>query len=234
MNDLKEILSLCATHDRAAAIEQIARQPDATNPAKTFLEVMRHFYWKAKDLPAAITFGQAGAHFALFSATRVDATDPALAHQFRSTAKGLYYDLASFTWPGWDEPGITISPGELEIGQDAARANLRLAHELKKGDLPLSRGFWMLAGHEMCTGEFDAARQSYHNAVRHAHAAGSKPEQLLAEGFVRLTELLDAKTTGPDAELDSILDRLKPLENGPDFVQQIETARAVFNRTQAP
>jgi hypothetical protein len=234
MSELNDILSLCATRDWVAGIEHIARQPASVNPAKIFLEVMRHYYWKLKDLPAAIAFGQAGAHFALFSAIRSEATDAALSHQLRSTAKGLYYDLASFTWPGWDEPGIKISAGDLAVGLDAARTNLRLSHELNKGDLALSRAFWMLAGHEMCTGDFDAARQSYHNAARHAHAAGSKPEQFLAEGFVRLTELLDAKTTGADPELDSILDRLKSLENGPDFVQQILTARAVFNRRQAP
>ena len=234
MSELSDILSLCATKDRLAGIEHVARQPAAMNPARTFLEVMRHYYWKLKDLPAAIAFGQAGVHFALFDAIQSDATDPALAHQLRSAAKGLCYDLASFTWPGWDEPGITISAGDLAIGLDAARSNLRLAHELNKGDLPLSRAFWMLAGQEMCTGDYDAARQSYHNAARHAHAAGSRPDQLLCEGFVRLTDLLDAKSTGPDAELDSILEQLKPLENGPDFVKQILTARAVFNKLQSP
>jgi hypothetical protein len=233
MSELNDILSLCATKDRVAGIEQIARKPEVLNPAKTFLEVMRHYYWKLKDLPAAIAFGQAGAHFALFSAIRADATDHALAHQLRSTAKGLYYDLASFTWPGWDEPGITISAGDMAIGLDAARANLRLAHELNKGDLPLSRAFWMLAGHELCTNDFDAARQSYHNASRHAAASGSKPDELLAAGFVRLTELFEDKITGPDAELDSILEHLKSLENGPDFVQQIMTARRVFSGTSS-
>lgn len=233
MSELNDILSLCATKDRIAGIEHIARQPAEVNPARTFLEVMRHYYWKLKDLPAAIDFGQAGVHFALFNAIQSDATDPALAHQLRSTAKGLCYDLASFTWPGWDEPGITISGGDLAIGLDAGRANLRLAHELKKGDLALSRAFWMLAGHEICTGDLDAARQSYHNAARHAHAAGSRPDQLLCDGFVRLVELLDSKNTGDDPELNSILTQLKPLENGPDFVNQILTARRVFERPQS-
>lgn len=231
MSELNEILSLCATHDRVAGIEFIARRPEVTNPAKTFLDVMRHYYWKLKDLPAAIEFGQAGAHFALFSAIRAEASDHDLAHQLRSAAKSLYYDLASFTWPGWDEPGIKISAGDLAIGLDAARANLRLAHELKKGDLPLSRAFWMLAGHEMCTRDYDAARQSYHNAARHAHAAGSKPDELLAAGFVRLTELLEEDIAGEDAELKAILTRLEPLQDGSMFVQQITTARRVFSGT---
>lgn len=234
MTELNEILSLCATRDRVAGIEFIARKPEITNPAKTFLEVMRHYYWKLKDLAAAIEFGQAGAHFAIFSAIRADASDPNLAYQLRSTAKGLYYDLASFTWPGWDEPGIKISAGDLAIGFDAARANLRLAHELHKGDLAISRAFWMLAGHEMCTCDFDAARQSYHNAHRHAHAAGSQPDELLSAGFVRLTELLENQIADDDSELNSILERLKTLESSADFIRQIETARRVFGGTSSP
>jgi hypothetical protein len=230
MSELHDILSLCATRDWVAGIEHVARQPAVVNPARTFLEVMRHYYWKLKDLPAAIAFGQAGAHFALFNSIQLETTDPALAQQLRGAAKGLYYDLASFTWPGWDEPGITISAGDLAIGLDAARANLRLAHELNKGDLPLSRAFWMRAGHELCRGEYDAARQSYHNAARHAHAAGSRPDQLLCDGFVRLTELLDSRNTADDPELNSILEQLKPLENGPDFANQILTARRVFEK----
>lgn len=230
MSELNEILSLCATRDRVAGIEFIARKPEFTNPAKTFLEVMRHYYWKLKDLPAAIEFGQAGAHFALFSAIRADTSDSNLAYQLRSSAKGLYYDLASFTWPGWDARGIKISAGDLAIGIDAARANLRIAHELNKDDLALSRAFWMLAGHEMCTRDYDASRQSYHNALRHAHAAGSKPDELLSAGFVRLTELLDDQIAGEDAELNAILTQLQSLKDGPEFVRQITTAREVFSR----
>lgn len=234
MSELNEILSLCATHDRVAGIELIARKPEVSNPARTFLDLMRHYYWKLKDLPAAIEFGQAGAHFALFSAIRSDASDHDLAYHLRSTAKGLYYDLASFTWPGWDEPGIKISAGDLAIGLNAARANLRLAHELKKGDLALSRAFWILAGQEMCTHDYDAARQSYHNAARHAHAAGSKPDELLSAGFVRLAELLENQMAGDDPELGTILVQLEPLKDGPEFVQQITKARRVFSKMVPP
>ncbi|HEY2587795.1 MAG TPA: hypothetical protein VGI81_18765 [Tepidisphaeraceae bacterium] len=228
MSDLDEILNLGRERDRFAAIERIASESDALGAAKRFVEVMRHFYWTEKNLPAAVAFGQAGAHFGLFHAARIDESDAALATQLRGVAKGLMYDLASFTWPGWDEPGIPIMPADLAVGLDAAKANLRLARELNKGDLPLSRAHWMLAGHQLCAKDFAAARASYEQAGRHAAAAGSKADELLAAGFGRLVELLQSDDTGDDSELRRIQEQLRGLENGPDFVQQIETARRVF------
>jgi hypothetical protein len=228
MSDLDEILQLCRERDRFAAIERIGSGADVLAAAKRFVEVMRHFYWKAKDLPAAVAFGQAGAHFGLFHASRVEATDAALATQLRGVAKGLMFDLASFTWPGWDEPGIPITPADLAVGLDAARGNLRLAHELNKGDLPLSRAHWMLAGHQLCAKDYAAARGSYDQAARHAVAAGSKADELLCAGFARLVDLVQSGNTGQDAELQRIEEQLRPIESGPDFVQQIGTARRVF------
>lgn len=231
MSDLDEILHLCGTVDRFAAIERIGSGSDVLAAAKRFGEVMRHFYWKQKDLPAAIAFGHAGAHFGLFHAALLDASDAALATQLRGITKGLTYDLASFTWPGWDEPGIPITPADLAVGLDAARANLRFAHELNKGDLPLSRGYWMLAGQQICAKDLASARDSYALAARHAAAAGAKAEERLALGFARLVDLLSSGQSGSDPELAAIEEQLRPLENGPDFVQQIETARRVFSGT---
>lgn len=33
---------------------------------------------------------------------------------------GECYNLASFAWPGWDEPGIVVGPAELAAGREAA------------------------------------------------------------------------------------------------------------------
>jgi hypothetical protein len=233
MIELDEIPQICRTQDRFAAIERIGSGSDALANAKRFVEVMRHFYWKEKDLPAAVAFGQAGAHFGLFHAARIQESDAALATQLRGVAKGLMYDLASFTWPGWDEPGIPITPADLAVGLDAARANVRLASELNKGDLPLSRAHWMLAGHQISAKDFAAARVSYKQAGRHAAAAGSKADELLCAGFARLVDLLQSGDADDDAELQRIQEQLRGLENGPDFVQQIETARRVFQGSRS-
>jgi hypothetical protein len=235
MTQLETALETFQQHDALAAIDQIARQDDGVAAAKTFVEVMRHFYWKEKQLTASIVFAQAGAHYALFQAARIEPTEPAMASQLRGIAKGLMYDIASFTWPGWDEPGIAITATELLIGLGAAKANLRLARELNKGDLPLSRAYWMLAGHHLCGRDYHAAEDHYELAARHAATAGAKSEELLAAGFVRLAGLFISPGNAIlQAQLDGIQRDLMQLENGPDFVQQMRTALRVFSGFAGP
>lgn len=230
MAQLEDILQTLERQDTFAAIDQVVREPDVLPAARLFVQVMRQLYWQKKNLAASIAIGQAGAHFALAHAARLDATDAPLATQLRGIAKGLTYDIASFTWPGWDEAGIKITASELATGMDAARANLRLARELDKGDLPLSRAYWMLAGHQLCTPDYAAAEESYALSARHAAAAGAKSEELLASGFGRMTDLfLSPGNMISQQQLDGIQRELRKLENGPEFVQQILTALRVFS-----
>ena len=241
MATLEEITNWLRTADSYAAIEALSRQPDPRETAKSFADAAAHFYWKGKDLAASVALGRAGAQYALSSAERLAASDPALAAELRGQAKAMTFNLASFTWPGWDEPGIPITPADMSVGLDAAKANLRLARELKRGPLPLSRAHWMLAGHWLAVAQYGPAREQFQSAGREASAAASEPDRLLAEGFELLTAHLSADggaagTGGAAgsasdetlARLNDVLTRLRPLEQGGMFVQQIETARRVF------
>src|SRR4051794_17432075 len=85
-------------------------------------------YWKAKDLNGAVALlidgiacGQAAAK-----------ANPAEATQILGTVKAMAFNLASFTWPGWDEQGITITPEQLAAGRQAAELNYQLALELNR------------------------------------------------------------------------------------------------------
>src|SRR5690242_6188654 len=96
--------------DLGHALDKLAREPDTLIAIKTAAEVMRELYWKRKDLSASVLFACAGMSLGLAAAARADASDPSLGVQIRGLVKGLAYDVASFTWPGWDEPGIVITP----------------------------------------------------------------------------------------------------------------------------
>jgi hypothetical protein len=159
------------------------------------------------------------------------ASDPELAVEIKSVAKGLAYNLASFTWPGWDEPGMVISQSDVAIGLDAAKTNLRLANELAKGDLPLSRAYWMLGGHYLASGNWSQAEACFNKAKDYAETANEESERLLARGFSLLAVLL-ASPDNVDArnQLDQVKSRMAQLEQGESLVKQIDTARAVFAR----
>lgn len=226
-------LAVFRDSDSVAAVVLLTDHPNPLLAAQAFGLVMRQLYWKEKNLPATLAFGRAGVQHGLTSASRLAATDPAQTLQLRSIAKGLAYDLASFTWPGWDEPGIVITPADIAVGLDAAKANLRLARELEKGDLPLSRAHWMLGAQQLAAREYVAAQESFQTAAVHARKAGVEAEGLLSDGFLQLSRLLarDEPAVRRKA-LSEIVTKLKPLPDGEFFAGQISTAEKVFCRSR--
>jgi len=110
-------LSLLTERGPLGAIEWLSRQNDPPAIASTYSEVLVHQYWVAHDLASVIQIGLAGIQFCLNLAHKYSVdiagqadgrrlTSPSLAESLKGTAKGLSYNLGSFCWPGWDEPGI--------------------------------------------------------------------------------------------------------------------------------
>ena len=196
-----------------------------TEQIQAFDQVMRHAYWQNKDLPATIQIGQAGVEL---GQTLAD-THPDQTSEIKSQIKTIQYNLASFTWPGWDEPGFEISPEQVLIGLAAAQENLRLAIELKKDALRLSRAYWMLGGMEIAVKDYADAKEHFSQAEKFASQAGSQAEALLARGFEFLTGLL----ANPDGaalskELEEVKTALLAEKDGEFFVKQIDDAQRVF------
>ena len=196
----------------------LRESPDA------YSEAMRHAYWEDRDLAGATAIAFAGISRLLAEAP---AAGPDRAHELRSQAKRLTYDLASFTWPGWDEPGIIVTPPEMRAGYAAARANLRMAQELDKGDLPLSRAHWILGAHELAAGHPDEAQASFGRAADHAATAGEAGETELARAFEALA--LSAADASASARLDDALARLGSIDGGAELAAQVTTAKDVLD-----
>lgn len=221
----EQLLSVLREQDTFAAVELAAQSGDQVQAAKSLHELGKHLYWKEKDLGASVTALRAGAQIGMTSAE----TEPSRRIELRSAAKGMCYDLASFTWPGWDEPGIKVTACDMWAGLDAAKANLRLGEELNKGDLPLSRAYWMLAAHLMAARRWTEAIAHFERAAKYAESAASRSDALLSAGFATLTALLERpEDMAAAARLEEIKAALAPLEHGADFVSQIETAAAVL------
>jgi hypothetical protein len=192
---------------------------------QTFDHVLRHAYWQKKDLPGTIRIGQAGIALGEQLASRF----PDQASEIKSQVKAIQYNLASFTWPGWDEPGFEITPEQGQLGLAAAKENLRLAIELKKDLLPLSRAHWMLGAQQMAVADYSSAREDFAQAEGFASQAGSAGEALLAQGFALLTSLLASPGNRDHSnQLEELKASLKKEEHGEFFVKQIEDARRVF------
>lgn len=210
--------------DPYADIAALAEVDLRTQPT-AYGEAMRHAYREDKDLSAAMAIAWAGISRLLALAHEAG---PEGSYELRLQAKALSFDLASFTWPGWDEPGIVITPPELRGGCAAARASLKLANELREGGLARARAHWMLGAHELAAGRPDDARTNFEAAVALADAAGAEgaTEARLARAFVVLTDL--SADTASESDLAAALADLRAEPNGAALVEQVETARSAL------
>ena len=206
-----------------AAIATLAEIDDLDAAASAYAEAMRDAYWSDRDLHVVTGIGYAGVSRLLAEADR--SADES-AYALRSTAKSILYNLASFTWPGWDEEGIEVTANEAAAGLAAARMNLILAVQLDKGALAESRAHWMIGAHLLTAGDTEGAIDEFERAAFKAEEAAALPEVDLADAFAGLGVYVES---GDDARMVAALERLETHEEGGAFVDQVVNARRVLD-----
>jgi len=214
--------------DTFSIIESVIRQGDALAAVTRLDEMMRDLYWKQKNLFSAVAIGRAAAQHALISAVQIESTQPEVAIQLRKKGFAICYNLASFTWSGWGEEGISITPSDEMIGLDAARANLRLSGELKLGDLQFCRAHWIVGAHQLAARDFAAATESFTNSERHARAADQRGEEWLAIAFARLAHYLAENSDALHQQLTDAIAELAQVKDGEFFASQVTKAMEIF------
>jgi hypothetical protein len=157
MRDLQELLR---SSDSFAALEHIQRHGTPLDIAARYESLVLDLHWKAHDLSAVIIVGRAGIIFCLGQSIAAHVS-PEMATQLRSTAKSLAYNVGSFTWPGWEEPGINPTPDDIAVGRDCTRLNLRLAIELNKPPKALSKAYWLIGAHALVSRDFEFAEKQF-------------------------------------------------------------------------
>jgi hypothetical protein len=208
-----------------AAIADLATLEEGLTAGTAHQQAMKSAYWEDKDLPTVVAIACAGVARVLAAAAEAEDSDDT--YELKSLAKAILYDLASFSWPGWDEQDVDISPTDASSGLGAARFNLSLALELDKGDLPVSRAHWMLGAHLLTGGHEREAKGSFERAARFAEKAGAAAEMELSVAFSHLCDL----TVGDEAAsapLNASLSRLESLEDGHGFIAQVTTTMRVL------
>jgi hypothetical protein len=194
-----------------------------------YFDVERSLYWEGKDLPAAMYVAEQGIAYCLARAVVAEANPP-LAQQLRAAAGRIAFNLASATWPGWNEPGIIISDAQRTEGQEAARFALSVSEELNAGPGPLANGHWMLAAHQLAAGEYREAVASFRRAALFGRAAEDRGTELVSEGFVSITEIVAG--INPDdarSRLEDIRAMLNAELEDPEFwTDQFDTAWQVY------
>ena len=230
MDDVDAALeSFAAALDRGddagafATIDALAPTPRL----EAYDRAQRHWYWTRKDLARVRAISRAGIRVATALAdTSADAD------QVRGRAKTLAYNLASFTWPGWDEPGVTPTPADLADGRDAARLNLRLAILLGKPDRALADAWWLIGAHAMASRDLADAADAFAEARAFARRAGEAGREAMLDGYAALVESL-ANPVAIDL-FDESIAALRANADGSSYAEQLVTARRVFASRQEP
>jgi hypothetical protein len=190
----EEILTICREQDSFRAIAQIEATHLPLFVAKNYSQLVQDFYYRAKDVPLMLMIGRAGVQYALHEARRHDGSDPALARELRGLAKTMSYNLSVNCWPGWQEPGIVITPADLEHGHDLARLNLHLAHELQAPSDKVAGAYWLLGAHQMAAKETCAAIDSFQQAAQLYEQANLAESRHMASGYAGIAQMQSAET----------------------------------------
>jgi hypothetical protein len=228
---LEKVKSMLILHDSFKAIEYMASLGGPVLVATRYLDLIDDLYWKEKAIESVMIMGRAGIQEILTSAAKQEKSDRAMAERLQTMAKRLSYNLASYTWPGWDEPGIVIKPDYLLVGSDAARVNLRLTLALNNAALKVSIAYWMLGAQQLAIKDFGNAIKTFGISLDKAKEARQRAYQYLSLGFIGIAEI--AAGTEADAgrrkysEAITVLAAMKT-KDADMFVGQIKTAAHVF------
>ncbi|MCY4437570.1 MAG: hypothetical protein OXE05_09595 [Chloroflexi bacterium] len=188
-------------------------------------------YHRAKSVEQVLHFGSAGIHYCLASAQELDSHDDAAARELRYAAKRMATNVASFTWPGWDEPGVTISPELMQQGMMFARYSVRQLHELDPTAEQLAFTYWFLGAHLMAGRQYAEALTVFEAAHAYNQEHGSDPEgRLMLEGYIGLTKLLAGQEQCGDTEYCAAITALqvRDSEDAQFYAEQLKTVRAVL------
>ena len=221
---IETAVGLLETRGAWEALAFFEREPDPVQAANNCNAVIMHLYWKRHNLAAVIGLGLPALQRALMQAE----LDHEKATAIRHAARHFAYNIASFAWIGWDEPGIIIDTTAQAIGLDMARFNLQLIQMYELQPLKLTRGHAMMGYHLLAANDYAAALENFMVSAEQAEAAGAEAERALAQGFASLTGLLATPEDGAaERELERAFAALDG-EGGQAFRTQIETAKRVF------
>lgn len=230
---LKQVKLILKESDTFKAIEFVNSQGEPQMVAKKYSNLVKDLYWKEHAISDVVTIARAGIQYCLTTAHELAKYDSEGALQLKRMARVISYNLASFTWPGWDEKDIVISQSDLLAGLDAAKLNLRLVNELKEEPIRFSIAYWVLGAQYVAAGENDKAIDAFVSSMERAKEANDKESELLALGYIGVIKIVQGeKKAEGQKQLDEAIEGLNKLntEDAKFFIDQLKTALKVFTK----
>ena len=206
--------------------DELALAPISNSEWKTISELMVELRKIERD-DLFVPVARLQLHYALNRIAQTDEDNEEELNRLRIFARGRAYNIAAFTWPGWDDMG-SISTESQKLGLSAARVTLDLASQAS--DISFN-ALWINGAHELNAKNYDRATDFFE---RTRDIAGADSGQYMAIGWIALTNYLAEPTEENHIRLNNEVATLRKAdeENGEFFAQQIETALNVYTRTE--
>lgn len=238
------VQSIVEEKDLYAASEFVFGLADDCDVAEAFGNLVLDCYWRAKSIEQVIHFANAGIHYCLARArSSGDLGDDLYdeiyddpERELRFFAKRMATNAASFTWIGWDEPGVEISAEQMRQGIAFARYSVRQLRELDPTGAQLAYTYWYLGAHLTAEGSFEEALSVFGAARDHSASDDGNPDQpAMLDGYIGLVRILSGDNETGESEFDSAVAALESRDNedAAFYAKQLVDVRAFFERRLA-
>lgn len=202
--------------------------------AKPWRSVAGRLYREAKDLDAFVALSEALIVLLERALANASGEERLL---LAPPLCGTSYNLATYSWIGWGETGIHVSPYALAAARSAVQRCLEVrlnpANSAAKFGVTLEMAWWVAGAQALALGNFAAAREAFAAAAQAALTA-DEPDRL-ERGYLALTDHLaspfDAEAAARFAAVVAEYDPepgVEPGEHDAFFQEQLRMAQRVF------
>ena len=188
-------LEFLSKGDSFLAIEYIENLDSPRAIAECFSQVIRTLY-SQKQIDPMLALGRAGIQYCLHASRTSPKTEQFDPVSLRKSAQMMAYNLSANLWPGWEEPGVTLTPTHIAAGLDLAKLDVRLAHELQYPAKKVSNGYWLLGAQELAAREPQRALEAFERAQQLAAECDDTDHQHMIAGYVGIASVLLGKPEG--------------------------------------
>lgn len=154
-------LDLINEKQRLEAIALIESQESAEAVAASYSELLKSLYWNNRSCADFVFYGKAAVAYCLKKSLELQTRDVEFSRSMKVWAKALACEVATNTWPGWQDPGVVIAEEDREEGLNMAKLYLNLMLELQNPLEKLGSAHWLIGAHLLAKGEHELATGAF-------------------------------------------------------------------------
>jgi hypothetical protein len=136
------------------------------------------------------------------------------------------YNIASNTWPGWNEGAIEEE--HQEIGMRFSRTHMKIVEQMDLAPQKRATALWIGAAHELAAKNYETARSLFRQAKSLGEQDGNEEITFMNQGWLLVVDILQGNSDA-DLELKELKRRMSRLgDDGKFYAGQYDGALRAF------